>query len=272
MLGASFFRGFKVAIRRPIFFLPLLCVFFLKCLNGLLLFYAVQWPFKIVFAPIIKRFWGPAAIHYPGHLFWMYRIIKKEAFFFDVILGAIATYVLILWLCNYFCKKENKISIGLLVFYVVLSAVIFLIGQKAFPLFLSHLFSVLLKVKKLPAGFVKSVFLYGNILFNSLLQTVFAYNFISLIDKGHLSGFLEGFKYLNRLFVPTFIVLFLGFLSYLPLIYWRSVLLRSTELVKLPEMVFLPLVIMDIWALLLNTIIYAILVSWYYEVKNYRTD
>ena len=91
MIGDSFLRSISLPFRRIRLFAPFFYVYLVKYVLWVgILFYSVQWPLKLIAGPIILRFWGPAALHYPGHIFWMYEMLKRSSWLFDVFLGTAA--------------------------------------------------------------------------------------------------------------------------------------------------------------------------------------
>ncbi len=266
MIGDSFLRSISLPFRRIKLFAPFFYVYLLKYVVWVpILFYSVQWPLKLITGPIILRFWGPAALHYPQHIFWMYEILKRSSWFFDVLLGTAASFFLILLLWRALRNRGVVFNFWLFFLYILISIGLFFLGQKGFPVVFIKLLS-LLKISLSPK-IASLVVLSSVILFNSFLQSLFIFPLIAMIVEARLSGFLEGIKVLRRYLLPTVALFLTAFSLFIPFIFIEPVFLRSGIVINLPETIFIFPLVADMVSIFINTLVFSVLVGWYNDAK-----
>ncbi|MFH1245593.1 MAG: hypothetical protein V1662_03835 [Candidatus Omnitrophota bacterium] len=78
--------SFDLMITRPIVVLPFLIIAFLEALALELLFFSPRRPLAILAAPVIRKFFGEAALHYPGNL----AILPKQFYYAQVLIYVLA--------------------------------------------------------------------------------------------------------------------------------------------------------------------------------------
>ncbi len=241
----------------PRLFFPFLTVFLLKLIWALFLFYSVQWPLKVILSPLIVRFYGPLVLHYPSHIWWMYTILRKTAWWFDIIGGAFASCVLIKYLWYDFSHQMIKIRKFPFLVYLAISVFLFYLGQILFP---QEVIKILPKTRV--------IFWSTIVVFNAFLQAMFTPGLIFMILKEKVSGFFDAFRILSRLFWRYFIVVLLAFLLFLPGILWEGDFLRLVWVKAYPELSIVFLFCQDILAILINTMVYSLFVGWIYELSK----
>ena len=257
MQADKVFAFLAIPIKRPILFVPFLLVYLVKWLYALLLFYAVQWPLNKVFGPIIARFWGPVALHYPGHIFWMYSLLKSSGWFFDVILLSVASLFVVVMLWNYLKGFNVRVRLGVGILYVLVYVLIFFLGQKAFP--------------SLIARYIKSLHWVWLVMvvFNAFIHATLVIPLFYMVLRERVIGFFEGFRWTGVLFFRTLSLLLLAFASFIPLLYAEGPILSSTYVKMYPELALIYLGGFDLWTILVNVFVHAILIGWLADEVRY---
>ncbi len=242
-----------------ILFLPFGLVVLVKLVWALFLFYSVQWPLKFILARLITRFYGPLVLHYPAHIWWMYSILKKTSWWFDVLLGAIASYILVRWLWRCFSGENIKVRKFPLLIYLFVSVLLFYLGQVLFPRE---------AIRILPG--TKLTFWPAMVVFNAFLQAMFTPPLIQMALSEKVVGFFEGFRLLSNLFWRFFLVTVLAFLFLLPWVFWEGNFLRLAWVRAYPEFSLGFVFTQDVVSVLVNTLVHSVFVGWIYEAVRSR--
>ncbi len=254
----DFFDLLSLPFREVSLFLPFFLVLLAKWVWALILFYSVQWPFKVVLARLLVRFFGPFVLHYPHHIYWMFSVLNSTSWFFDVVLGTFASYFLVVMVYRRLSGEKVRIEKSLIVAYALASWLVFFLGHRALP-------PVVLKVVQ-NKWIVWSVLILANAFF----QTIFTVPMLYMVLRGKLIGFVEGFRLLPRLFLPVMVVFSLGFLSLLPWDLGKGGLFSLSWVKMYPELSLAYSFFQDLFLLLINTVLHCLFAGWVYESAEHR--
>ncbi len=252
---------------------PFLLVALSKFFWMVILFYSVQWPLKIIAGPLIARFFSPAALHYPGHLFWMDRILSSTGVFFDVLVGALATLFLIKIIFrrsniveNDAPKKDSRMFFIFLVLSFLAQVILSLVSKGA-------VFGVGLLAGKIgiKSAVINMGLLIGtNLLISAIIYALISYIFPAIYElKSFVRGIKLGAKMGASLFFLTFLILLFALACFLPFILVKlpgaKVFLVSSYG---PEALLAIDVVSWLWAVVVNTAINVIVINIYIEERG----
>lgn len=82
----NWIASFDLMITRPIVVLPFLIIAFLEALALELLFFSPRRPLAVLAGPVIRKFFGEAALHYPGNL----AILPKQFYYAQILIYVLA--------------------------------------------------------------------------------------------------------------------------------------------------------------------------------------
>lgn len=214
--------------------MPFVFIAFLQALALEVLYFSPRHPVSLIFAPIIKRFFGENFLHYPGNLL----IMPSLYYYADVLIYIIVSVALAAISINIFRNAQSKTPIttaalirNALKRYV--SFVIFGIIVILLSIFIERAdkfvyFKIMrLAAKQIPnvvakfSGIGLTLFLY---LSNIILQIFLILTIpLMVIQKRPLFIALGRSVYLGvRNFFRIFTLLFLPYLLYLPVVLLRS--------------------------------------------------
>ncbi len=187
----------------------------------------------------------------------MYSSLKASNWFFDVILLSIASLFVVVMLWNYLKGTRVRVRFWVGILYVLVYVLIFFLGQKAFPSLIARY------LKSLPWMWLVMV------LFNALIHTVLVIPLFYMVLRERVIGFFEGFRWTGVLFFRAFLLLLLAFASFIPILYAEAPILASTYVKMYPELVFIYMGVFDLWTVVVNVFVHAVLVGWLADEVRY---
>ncbi len=272
MLEKVLSRSFK-QVSSPVMWFPFFIIALGKILWMAVLFYSVQWPASIVAGPLIRRFWSAAALHYPGHIFWMDRILSETGVFLDVVLGALATMLIVKLVFSKVSLREQEAPFrkmwSVFFIFLILIAVIQGLSSLLSRIAIFGIGFVFSKAHLTNQALAKGVIIGTNITVSAFLYALASYVFPAIYDTGSfIAGMKRGLKMALDLFWVTFLILVFALSCFLPFILAKSPA-ASIFLIKsyLPEAVLIVSIVSWLWAAVINTVLNVVIVNMYIEER-----
>ena len=221
-------ESFGLMVSKPVVILPFIIIAFLEGLALELIYFSSRKPLTNIAAPIIRKFFGEAFVHYPGNLIILPKLFYYAQVVIYVFCGVLLTAITVNIVKNIKTNLPLKRNVliknaftrylSFFVFGVIMIALMFLLKKvdvfiftKGMGLVSKHLPQILIKLA--PFGLVIFLFL-SNIILQVFFVLVIPIIVIkkSLILKAFWESIVLGF----RNFLSIFTLIFLPFLIYFP--------------------------------------------------------
>lgn len=85
--------AFEALLKKPVIFTPFVIIGLLECLALELAYFSVRFPLAVVFAPIIKKFFGETFLHYPANLTILSKLFYSAQTGIYIFAGTLLTAV-----------------------------------------------------------------------------------------------------------------------------------------------------------------------------------
>lgn len=252
----SAFQGFR---KNPSWLIPFLIFAAIELTSLFMLVLIPRMPFKVLFGPIIRTFWGEVFLHYPDSFLLLPRLASLARIVLAVLAGSLLTGTVVGMVSDFCVNKRvnfrNSFRLALKN-YISLAMIIFILMATFYAL--QKIFAVVL-IKYFTSGHTRFLFLKANIwlgpifaLFNFFMaifiQALFTYAvpFLIIGQEKVLAAIGKSVVLFKRLFLPTVMLVGLPMLLYIPITvlgYNNAILIKK----------FFPEI--TIWVLVLTTLV-----------------
>jgi hypothetical protein len=216
--------------KHPAVLIPFLVFAFADFASLIILFLAPRMPLRLVFGPIIRTFWGEVFLHYPVNFLLLVKLASLTRMVLSVVLGSLLTGMAIFIVSDIHTKKQlnlkksfasalkQYLSFFVIVFIIV---VIFYFTLKLFNFGLGKYF--ISGHRRLlflgPRIWMGPILMTINFITGALLQSLFVYAIpVLVIEKEKLKkAIMRSFVLFKKLFLPTFSLVCLPMLLYIPI-------------------------------------------------------
>src|SRR3989338_115586 len=225
---------FDLIVQKPIVILPFITIAFFEGLALELAYFATRRPISLAANPIIRKFFGEAFLHYPGHLLILGRLFYFAQLAIYIFLGVFLTAISINMIkniraglplkTNALIKNALNRYFSFVIYGLIIAGSIFLL-QKADYFAFSKLTRFVAKYLPHIAPIVYNLGFTLTLFFSNIILQIFLLMAIPLIviEKRTLLKALAGSVALGfRNFFTIFSLLFLPFLVYLPMMVLKS--------------------------------------------------
>lgn len=239
----NWLASFDLMVTKPIILLPFFIVAFLEGLALEVIYYFPRRPLADIFTPIIRRFFGPAYLHYPQNLILLPELFHYAQIAIYIVFGIFLAAASV----NIFKElKNNRLPqtatvvknacsryIAFFIFGVIVFCLISLLKRadtfvygKAFSRIM-ELVSVELNLERVSQLLLKfSPFVFTSFLFisNIILQTflVLTVPLMIIEEKSFIRALFRSIAQGARHFLTIFKLIFLPFSVYLPIILLKT--------------------------------------------------
>jgi hypothetical protein len=211
----------------PVLYKPFLYLAVIELIGLVLFYFSAQYPFKIIFAPFIKSFYGEAVLHYPYDLVILPKVFRLWQVSAGIIFGSLLAGITISMYNqqakNMAVRFNNNFKIAFRRYsslFVYTAAVFILIygvdhySKSLISTLLLENKGYFLKMGQLKWGIILQL---GNFLFNVLVKAAFIYVPIIIVieDQGFWQSAVISLKTFSKYTMPSLIVVFVPILFYL---------------------------------------------------------
>src|SRR4030042_4575140 len=82
-------NGFSAFIRHKKLCIPFVSFFAFELLSLIILYYSPRQPFRVIFGPPIKTFWGERFLHYPFFFMLLPKLLSTARMVLSVFIGSL---------------------------------------------------------------------------------------------------------------------------------------------------------------------------------------
>lgn len=214
----------------PAILIPFAVFAVAESLTLFLTYLAPRAPFKLLFGPIIRTFWGEKFLHYPTNFLLLPKLASLNRMALYITLGSLLSGMAIAIICDIHRRKKVDAArsfraasgkyVSLFVIILIYMASFTFLTRIVDTGFAAYFNSGHTKLLFIKAGFwMGPVLLSLNFLLALITQSAFIYAIpVLLMDEEKLSkSILKSFQLFKRLFIPTIILVGLPMLLYIPL-------------------------------------------------------
>ncbi|MDD5166818.1 MAG: hypothetical protein PHQ57_05465 [Candidatus Omnitrophica bacterium] len=224
----STWRAFKA---HPVVFLPFLIFALIDLISLIILYLAPSMPFRLLFGPIIRTFWGEAFLHYPSNFLLLSHLSSLARMVLSVVFGSLLTGMAVFLIFEIYNKKHLNLKAAFktaLKLYLYFFIIVFLMNMIYY--FAGKLVNIGL-YKYFVSGHTKLLF-WGarawlgpfliaiNMVIAVFVQALLIYAIpVLVVEKTKLlKSIIRSAVLFKQLFIPTIILVALPALIYIPMI------------------------------------------------------
>lgn len=255
-----------VMVKSPVVFLPFIFIAFFEVLAAELIYFSARKPILLFAGPIIRKFFGEAALHYPSNLMILPKLFYYGQIVIYIFLGVFLTAISV----NIFnsvksdaplkakalLKNAAKNYFYFVIYGIIIVALITLLRRIDVLAFTKamHLFmKIVPRISSQVSYFGLMMFLF---LTNVILQTfmILVVPLMVIEKKALLKAVFESLYIGFRNFFTVFKIIFLPFIAYLPITLLKGM---STPLADktFPEMNFIVVLISSVASIFVDSFI-----------------
>lgn len=228
------FGSYELMTKHPVIILPFVFIAFLEGIALEISLFCTRTPISFAVNPIIKKFFGEEFLHYPANLILLPRIFYFLQIAIYISAGVFLTAITVNILKNIREKlpiKTNaliKNALGryfsFFMYGIMMMALIMFIQKGETFIFGKFVRLAIKYIPSLSQAFYGGLFLICLFLSNIILQTFFVLTvpIIVLEKKPFLKALFASIRFGVRNFFRVFMLIFLPFLAYLPVIVLKN--------------------------------------------------
>lgn len=244
----------RLLFQHPRVFAPFLIIGILNIVLLYILYLFPRPPFSIVFAPVIRTFWGEKFLHYPYNFLILPRIFDYTKSVFYVFAGGFFAGLSIQFIKNAYQNIERGLLLDivrvvrayLVLFFIWLTLFILSVITFKFLPDLLGKFSI----------FPERAIFYLSLFFNLLVYTFFAYSPVLAVlnRRGFFSSLKGSFIFAGKNFLASFLLVMVPAIFYVLFLFIKGNLpyLRAKFF---PEVTLIILVIGVIFSVIIDFVI-----------------
>lgn len=218
----------------PVILIPFAIFALVELVVLCLIFLSPRMPFKLIFGPPIRTFWGEIYLHYPANFLLLPKLASQAKMVLSVILSSVLTATAIFLVADINNKKRPNLAgalKGAFKKYIYFFAVFFIVTvlfyalikfiDKSFINFIRYLASTHRKFLFLKYASLVEIFIITiHFIIAIFIQSLFIYALpILIIGKEKLfKSIIKSFVFFKGFFFKTLILVGLPMLLYIPMI------------------------------------------------------
>jgi hypothetical protein len=227
----AFSSAVKSVKTSPALFIPFLIFAAAESASLIFVYLIPRAPFRAVFGPPIKAFWGEAFLHYPTNFLLLPKLASLVRMSLTVVLGSLLTGMAVNAVFNLHEKRHINLTgslksafkkyVELFIIVLVFTLLFYFLGKIILKGLLGYFRFGHSRLLFLPAAtWMGPILTVLNFIFAIFLQSAFVYAIpILIIEKQRLlESITKSFSLFKKLFVPTLILAGLPTLIYIPII------------------------------------------------------
>ena len=231
----NWYSSFMLMVKSPVVFLPFIMIAFFEALAAEFIYFSARKPISILAGPVIRKFFGEMALHYPGNLMILPRIFYYAQIALYIFLGVFLTAISVNIFnniktglpikVNAMMKNAFKHYLSFMIYGIIIAALITVLRRVDIPIYTKATRLALKVVPKISPqiGYLGlTLFLFlTNIVMQALMILTVP---LMVIEKKALFKSLFNSIYIGvKNFLTIFTLIFLPFVAYLPVTLLKGV-------------------------------------------------
>ncbi len=232
-------KAYRTSIKslknHPALFLPFLIFAILEVIVLVIIYLAPRMPLKLILGPLISTFWGERFLHYPANFLLLPKIASLSRMGLAVIFSSLLSGVAVALVFAVHNKKQIKFKeafksalkkySSLFIVVLIFTLLFYFLVKLVIIVLVSYFMAGHSRLLFLKPGIWMGPILSAiNFMLALLIQSAFVYAIpLLIIEKQKLIRAIIGsFLLFKKLFIPTFILVGLPMLVYIPIIVLNS--------------------------------------------------